>query len=88
MEVVPLEIVTFNKLEVFVNGPRALVLHFLRNILQETRPFGRRAQLRDVIGTHLNALVGGHENTASGNVVHMVQVTGRSDRREIGRGLR
>ena len=81
------EFVPVDELVVLVSRSCSLILQFFREVLQETAPSGGWAELGDVIGIHLDAFIGEHDETATRDVVNVVQVVGRSDGGKVLRGL-
>lgn len=82
-----LQLVPLYKLEVLIHTAHRLVLHLLRDVLEEARPPRRGAELRDVERAHLDPFVRGHDDPAPGDVVHVVQVIRGRYGREVRRGL-
>ena len=52
------KLVPVDEFVVLVGGTRRLVFHLLCEVLEETTPFRRRAELRYEICCHLDALIG------------------------------
>lgn len=70
-----LELASLDKLVIFVNRASRLVLHLFRDIFEEACPFRGRSKLRDKICGHLNSFVGGQDETTSGNMMYIVEVS-------------
>ena len=69
--------VALDELVVLVRCSGRLILHFLREILEEAAPARRRAELGNVIRGHLDTLVRAHEKTASRQMVDIVNIRSR-----------
>lgn len=61
-----------------------MILHLLGDVVEERTPLGGRTELRNVVGSHVNSLVGDHDHSRSGEVVEVVEVSWRSKGGEVG----
>ena len=84
-ETAPLQFVPLDEFVVLIYVSNGLVFHLLGDVLEETGPPWRGTQLWDVVCSHLDTLVRGHQETALRDM--MVQVIGRCDRCKICREL-
>jgi hypothetical protein len=69
-----IEFVPSNELVIFISRARGLVFHLFGDVFEEAGPPGCRAELRDIVGTHLDAFVRGEEETTIRDVVNVVEV--------------
>ena len=81
------ELAAVDELVVLVGGARRLVLHLLREVLEEAAPLWRGPELGDEVRRHLDALVREQHETGPRYVVDVVDVPRGGDGREVGLGL-